>query len=121
VSRQGAACLAGRPDFTVVGRTARCSDLPELCLLRHPDALLVEATGPDRNRVEAISTVRARHPETTIVVVYHSLTPAEMVRAYQAGINALVPYTRGLDAVVAALKAHRDGRTGENRRGSPVR
>jgi DNA-binding NarL/FixJ family response regulator len=81
----------------------------------------VEATGPDRNRVEAISTVRARHPETTIVVVYHSLTPAEMVRAYQAGINALVPYTRGLDAVVAALKAHRDGRTGENRRGSPVR
>lgn len=104
-----AGCLASRPDFTVVGRTARCSDLPDLCLLRRPDALLVEASGPEDNRAEAISAVHLRYPATNIVVVYQSLTPAEMVRAYGSGITSLVPYSRGLDTVVAALKARPTG------------
>lgn len=99
-----AGCLADRPDFTIVGRTARWSDLPELCLLRRPGALLAEAGGSD-GWIAAISTVRAHHPTVNVVVVYQSMSPAEMVRAYRAGVTSLVPHSRGLDAVVAALKA----------------
>lgn len=98
-----AACLAARPDLTVVGRTARCSDLLELCLLRRPGALLVEAA-PDCEWLDTIATVHTRHPDINIVVVYHALSPTEMVGAYRAGVTTLVPYSRGLDTVLAALR-----------------
>jgi two-component system, NarL family, nitrate/nitrite response regulator NarL len=36
-------CLAGRPDVTVVGRTAEPESILSLCQLRRPDVVILDA------------------------------------------------------------------------------
>ncbi len=98
--------LANRPEFTVVGTTARCADLFQLCELRRPDALLLVMGRPvGHDPVEPIAALHDRYPGTTIVVAYDWLPPQDIARAYRAGATRMVPNARGLEAIFAALRA----------------
>src|SRR5689334_22495339 len=99
-----AAYLAGRPEFQVVGQTANVADLYPLCLLRRPDVVVVDAGPLTIDLVESLRALRVAFPAMEIVVAYTDLTPAATHAAIGAGLTALVPATRGLDALLNMLR-----------------
>lgn len=99
-----AAYLAGRAEFTVVGQTASVADLYPLCLLRRPDVVVVDAGPLTTDLVEALRALRVAFPAMEVVVAYTDLTPAATHAAIRAGLSALVPATRGLDALLNMLR-----------------
>jgi two-component system, NarL family, nitrate/nitrite response regulator NarL len=99
-----AAYLAGRPEFQVVGQTANVADLYPLCLLRRPDVVVVDAGPLTTDLVEALRALRVAFPAMEVVVAYSDLTPAATHAAIRAGLTALVPATRGLDALLNMLR-----------------
>lgn len=106
-------CLAGRPDFSVVGQTGTIDTLAELCTLRRPDAALVDAVELTVPKVEALRRVRSAAPGTEMVVTYAEVSPQALEVAMTVGITGLVPSSRGLDAV---LRTVRDGARPTGRR-----
>jgi DNA-binding NarL/FixJ family response regulator len=99
-----AAYLAGRPEFQVVGQTANVADLYPLCLLRRPDVIVIDAGALTTDLVETLRALRVAFPAMEIVVAYSDLTPAATNAAIGAGLTALVPATRGLDALITMLR-----------------
>lgn len=98
------AYLASRPDFDVVGEAAGIAGLTALCSLRRPAVVLVDAPALSMEILESLRGVREAHPATEIVVAYTEISPPTFGAAVQAGINALVPSSQGLDAVVRAMR-----------------
>jgi len=99
-----AAYLAGRSEFQVVGQTANVADLYPLCLLRRPDVVVVDAGPLTTDLIEALRALRVAFPAMEVVVAYSDLTPAATHAAIRAGLTALVPATRGLDALLNMLR-----------------
>jgi DNA-binding NarL/FixJ family response regulator len=100
------AYLAARPDFAVVGHTGDIDALAGLCLLRRPDAVLVDSVKVTPHTVAALARIRAAAPGTAVVVTYAEGASAVLEAAIRAGITALVPCSRGLEAVLRAVYAH---------------
>ena len=98
------AYLAGRPDFVVVGHTGVIDALAELCTLRRPDAVLVDTLELTVSGVESLRRVRAAAPSVAVVVTYADATPQALEAASGAGIDNLVPCSRGLDVVLSAVR-----------------
>lgn len=102
-----AACLVNCPGFTVVGRVADHDELTELCRLRQPDVTLLDARGRLSEAIEASRELRGRFPALRAVVVYDQLAPDELAAARCAGVAALVPSSRGLEALLTTLRGRR--------------
>src|SRR5215831_17552789 len=81
-----AACLAIRPDVTVVGRVAEADDVLDLCELSSPDVVILDA----------------------------GRRLGEM--AGRAGVSSLVPESHGLAAVLAQVRRRRARHARENQR-----
>jgi DNA-binding NarL/FixJ family response regulator len=106
------AYLAGQPEFAVVGQTGTIDALAELCRLRRPDVALVDAVELNAQTMENLLRVRAAAPAVELVVAYAEATPRALETAAGAGINALIPCNRGLEAVLRRVReaAHPNGR-----------
>ncbi|MGH3876556.1 MAG: LuxR C-terminal-related transcriptional regulator [Actinophytocola sp.] len=102
------AYLAGRPEFIVVGQTGRIEELAELCVLRRPDAALVDVVELNLPAVEALRRARLAAPATEIVVTYAEAAPSALEAAVRADITMLVPSSRGLHAVLRPLSERAD-------------
>jgi DNA-binding NarL/FixJ family response regulator len=104
--------LASRPGYTVVGQTGTIDALAELCRLRRPDVALVDAVQLTGHAVDDLLRVHAAAPTVDLVVAYAQASPEALHVVAGAGITALVPCSRGLDAVLRRLRecAHPDGR-----------
>jgi DNA-binding NarL/FixJ family response regulator len=98
------AYLAGRPDFVVVGHTGAIDALAELCTLRRPDAVLVDTLELTVPGVESLRRMRAAVPGVAVVVTYAEATPGALDAAVAAGIDGMVPCSRGLDVVLGAVR-----------------
>jgi DNA-binding NarL/FixJ family response regulator len=98
------ACLAGRPEFTVVGHTGAIESLAELCALRRPDAVLVDSTELTTQKVDSLARIRTAAPAVQVVVTYAEVSPPALDAAVRAGITALVPGSRGLEAVLRIVR-----------------
>jgi len=99
-----AACLAIRPDVTVVGRVAEADGVLALCRLCRPDVVILDAglrLGEMASRARAL--VR-RFPELNVIVVYREASEADLAAACQAGVSSLVPESHGLAAVLAMVR-----------------
>jgi DNA-binding NarL/FixJ family response regulator len=98
------AYLAGRPDFTVVGHTGTMDALAELCVLRRPDAVLVDTLELTVAGVESLRRVRDAVPSAEVVVTYAEVSQRALEAAVRAGITALIPCSRGLDVVLGTIR-----------------
>lgn len=105
------AYLAGRPEFAVVGQTGCTDELAELCVLRRPDVALVDTVELTMATVEALRRTRLAAPATELVVTYADAVPDAFEAAVRADVTALVPCSRGLDAVLRRVRecAHPNG------------
>ena len=115
-----AACLAIRPDVTVVGRVAAADEVVDLCELSSPDVVIMDAgrlLGEMAGRVRAL--VR-RFPELNVILIYREASEEDLAAACRAGVSSLVPESHGLAAVLAQVRRRRARHAREGQR-SPGR
>lgn len=98
--------LAAQLDFTVVGHVAEDADLLELCRLRAPELVLLDATGGVEDSLELLRQLRDRSGRTRVVLVYERLSAGELAAAGRVGVERLVPLTHGLPALLAVLREY---------------
>ena len=98
------AYLASQPEYTVVGQTGTIEALTEVCRLRRPDVALVDAIELSGPAVDDLLRVHAAVPTVELVVAYAEASPEALRTAARAGITALVPCSRGLDAVMRRVR-----------------
>jgi two-component system, NarL family, nitrate/nitrite response regulator NarL len=98
------ACLAIRPDLTVVGKVAEADDILALCELRQPDVVILDA-GPRLAEIAAlVGDLRRRFPDLNVIVSYRNATEQDLAAACRAGVTSLVPESHGLTALLALLR-----------------
>src|SRR5215469_12719572 len=101
------ACLAVRPDITVVGKVAEPDAIFELCELRHPDVVILDAGPRLREFSERVAVLTRRFSELNVIVTYRDASEQDLAAACRAGVSSLVPESKGLSAVLALLRRSR--------------
>jgi two-component system, NarL family, nitrate/nitrite response regulator NarL len=101
------ACLAVRPDITVVGKVAEPDAVFELCELRRPDVVILDAGTRLREISERVAALTGRFPELNVIVTYREASEQDLAAACRAGVASLVPESKGLSAVLALLRRSR--------------
>ena len=102
-----ATCLAGQPDLTVVGKVAAPEELPALCELGRPDAVILDA-GPQLGDVAVLAgNLLRRFPGLNLIAIYRDASAADLTLAYHSGITSLVPESHGLAGVLPLLRRSR--------------
>jgi DNA-binding NarL/FixJ family response regulator len=112
-----AACLAIRPDVTVVGRVAEADGVLALCRLSRPDVVILDAglrLGEMASRARALLR---RFPELNVIVVYREASEEDLAAACAAGVSSLVPESHGLAAVLALVRRRKARHAREARQG----
>jgi DNA-binding NarL/FixJ family response regulator len=61
--------LAQEPGFEVVGEAADGRETIDLALSLHPDVVVMDLEMPHLNGMEVTERIRARHPETRVVII----------------------------------------------------
>lgn len=86
VVREGlSGMLAGQPDFEVVGQGSDGSQAVSMNAELRPDVILMDLRMPGMDGVSAIQEIKARMPETNILVLTTYDSDADIVRAVEAG------------------------------------
>jgi DNA-binding NarL/FixJ family response regulator len=101
-----AAALAAVPEFTVVGAVAAPSDLLPLCRLRAPELVLCCADDAPGAALSALAAVRLRCAGARLILIYQDLSPSDLVSSREAGVDTLIPWSHGLDALLIVLARH---------------
>ena len=77
--------LASDPGFEIVGEAADGTEAVAVTLRERPDVVLMDLRMPDLDGASATAEIRARRPETQILVLTTYDTDADIVRAIEAG------------------------------------
>jgi two-component system, NarL family, nitrate/nitrite response regulator NarL len=101
------ACLAVRPDITVVGKVAEPDAVFELCELRRPDVVILDAGARLAEISERVAALTRRFPDLNVIVTYREASEQDLAAACRAGVASLVPESKGLAAVLALLRRSR--------------
>jgi DNA-binding NarL/FixJ family response regulator len=100
--------LASDPGFEVVGEASNGTEAVAVTLRARPDVVLMDLRMPDLDGAGATAEIRARRPETQILVLTTYDTDSDIVRAIDAGaIGYLlkdVPHEEITRAVRAAAR-----------------
>ncbi|MEP7025458.1 MAG: LuxR C-terminal-related transcriptional regulator [Actinomycetota bacterium] len=98
------ACLAVRPDITVVGRVAEPDGVASLCELRRPDVVILDAGIRLAEYAVRVRTLMDRFPDLNVIVTYREASEQELAAACRAGVTSLLPESHGLAAILALVK-----------------
>lgn len=101
--REALAAWLNRAGFPVVGQTADIAALPQLCGLRHPDVVIVDAGSDVASTFAQLTELRSSFRRTRIVVLYDEVTPAVLAEAQRSGLDAVVSSSVGLESFFLLL------------------
>src|SRR5215469_9633275 len=79
-----AACLAVRPDVTVVGRVADADEILDLCELSGPDVVILDAGRRLGEMAGRVSGLVRRFPELNEIVIYRDAAEEDLAAACRA-------------------------------------
>ena len=96
--------LTREPGITLAGTVASAPELVQLCRLCRPEVAVFQADTPRWSNDRLVSLLLEPGRRLRMVGVHEVLPAAYVIRAYEAGISALVSSTRGLEALVEAIK-----------------
>jgi DNA-binding NarL/FixJ family response regulator len=100
-----ATCLTNDPTLTLVGSVVSGAELVQLTKIQRPAVVVFEADAPRWSNDRLISLLLAARPRVRIIGVHEALPPANVIRAYQAGVAALVLYSSGFSALLGLMRA----------------
>lgn len=96
--------LEREPGIILAGTAPSGPELIQLCNLRRPAVAVFEADTPRWSNERLVSLLIQSGRDMRMVGVHDALPTAYVIRAYDAGVSALVSYTSGLDALLEAVK-----------------
>jgi DNA-binding NarL/FixJ family response regulator len=96
--------LEREPGIVLAGTAPSGPELIQLCSLRRPAVAVFEADTPRWSNERLVSLLLQSGRDMRMVGVHDALPTAYVIRAYEAGVSALVAYTSGLDALLEAVK-----------------
>jgi DNA-binding NarL/FixJ family response regulator len=96
--------LEREPGIILAGTAPSGPELIQLCNLRRPAVAVFEADTPRWSNERLVSLLLQSGRDMRMVGVHDALPTAYVIRAYEAGVSALVSYTSGLDALLEAVK-----------------
>jgi two-component system, NarL family, nitrate/nitrite response regulator NarL len=111
-----ASCLSVRPDVAVVGRVAEPDGLLDLCDLRRPDVVILDAGVQLGEMAGRVNALVSRFPDLNVIVTYRDASEQDVAAACRAGVASLVPESHGLAAVLALLRRKKGRHAGDSRR-----
>jgi DNA-binding NarL/FixJ family response regulator len=96
--------LTREPGITIAGTTSSGPELVRLCTIRRPAVAVFEADAPRWSNERLVMLLRQTSRQMRMIGVHDALTAAYVIRAYAAGVSALVSYSAGLDTLCEAVK-----------------
>ena len=99
-----AACLAVRPEITVIGKVAEPGDIFALCELRRPDVVILDAGVRLGEMAARVRTLLRHFPGLNVITMYREASEQDVAAACRAGVASLLPESHGLAAVLALVK-----------------
>src|SRR2546430_7704358 len=96
--------LEREPGIILAGTAPSGPELIQLCNLRRPSVAVFEADTPRWSNERLVSLLLQSGRGMRMVGVHDALPTAYVIRAYHAGVSALVSYTSGLEALLDAVK-----------------
>jgi DNA-binding NarL/FixJ family response regulator len=96
--------LEREPGVVLAGTAPSGPELIQLCNLRRPAVAVFEADAPRWSNERLVALLLQSGRDMRMVGVHDALPTAYVIRAYDAGVSALVSYTSGLDALLEAVK-----------------
>jgi DNA-binding NarL/FixJ family response regulator len=97
--------LMREPGITIAGTAQSGPELIQLCKLRRPAVVVFEADAPRWSNERLVMLLRRSGDQIRMVGLHDALPAAYVIRAYEAGVSAMVSYTSGLDALLDAVRA----------------
>lgn len=97
--------LTREPGISIAGTASSGPELIRLCKVRRPAVAVFEADTPRWSNERLVMMLRQTSRQMRMIGVHDALAGAYVIRAYAAGVSALVSYSSGLDALREAVKA----------------
>lgn len=97
--------LAGQPDFEIVGEAATGAQAVALTAQLRPAVVLMDLRMPEMDGVAAIEQIKARHPETHILVLTTYDTDADILPAIEAGATGYLLKDAPREELFRAIRA----------------
>lgn len=105
------AIINARPDMTVVAQCGTAEEALDLFEQHRPDITLMDLRLPKMSGVDAIRTIRMRHPKACFVVLTTYEGDEDIYQAIEAGARAYVIKGMPHEALIDALRrVHAGGR-----------
>lgn len=106
VVREGlSGMLAGQPDFEVVGQGSDGSQAVTMNAELRPDVILMDLRMPEMDGVSAIREIKAKIPESNILVLTTYDSDADIVRAVEAGATGYLLKDTPREELFRAVRA----------------
>ncbi|WP_461118392.1 LuxR C-terminal-related transcriptional regulator [Saccharothrix stipae] len=96
--------MTREPGITLAGTTPSGPELIRLCALRRPAVAVFEVDAPRWSNERLVALLGRSGPRIRMVGVHDALPAAYVIRAYEAGVSAVVSYESGLDALLDAVR-----------------
>ena len=110
IVRQGIAALLERqPGFEVVAEAGTAAEALVAVNRFRPDLVILDVNLPDGSGIETCREIRARHPETRVVILTGSADEDTVLTAVVAGANGYLLKSSGVREVMHAIDVVADG------------
>jgi DNA-binding NarL/FixJ family response regulator len=104
IVRQGIAALLERqPAYDVVGQAGTAADALAATNRLLPDLVVLDVSLPDGSGIETCREIKARHPETRVVILTGSADEDTVLTAVVAGANGYLLKSSGVREVMHAI------------------
>ena len=103
--------LETQPDFEIVAEVENGREALEQAILHHPDVALMDLRMPEMDGVQAITTIKAQHPDIQILVLTTYDTDADIVWAVDAGATGYLLKDVPREELFRAVRATARGET----------
>lgn len=97
--------LASQPDFAVVGEASHGGEALDLVAQTQPAVVLMDLHMPELDGVQATSQIRARFPQTHVLVLTTYDSDADILRAVEAGATGYLLKDAPRDDLFRAIRA----------------
>lgn len=101
-----ATLLAGQEGMVVIGATGDLAEFSRLCRLCPPDVALIDLSCASSG-LDELAEVLPLLEDVGIVLTYERLSEEAVTTITRAGLTRLVPHSRGLTAVIVAVREGR--------------